>query len=322
MPSVNSFREIDLSCSNASTSPNGREPSGAGCRHRGTPNKPRSFTANRRTFVAEVRILQRWIDAARRNGCAVQSRLCVVAINLSGHDDDQLIFETLNDRGAPLLKADLIKNWIFQQREKIRAETDTWPDQFWNDFDDDWWREETSQGRHMRSRIDTFLQYWLTMRTRDEVLADDVFRTFTEYAADRMSAPAAAEGFLAALLRDAEKFRSMADNPADTEVGRFYQRVVQEFEMAATMPLLMWIISDNHNVPDAQVQQALSALKSWVIRRTLLRRTMKDVNKTMGVDPRDARRELHRHCRQHRCRIPRRPEVRSPTLADRRGDGR
>ncbi|MCS4257097.1 hypothetical protein M2405_005414 [Rhodococcus erythropolis] len=51
--------------------------------------------------------------------------------------------------------------------------------------------------------------------------------------------------------------------------------------MAATMPLLMWIISDNHNVPDAQVQQALSALESWVIRRTLLRRNMKDVNKTM-----------------------------------------
>ena len=211
----------------------------------------------------------------------LQSRLCVVAINLSGHDDDQLIFETLNDRGAPLLKADLIKNWIFQEGEKIRAETDTWPDRFWNDFDDDWWREETSQGRHMRSRIDTFLQYWLTMRTRDEVLTDDVFRKFTEYAADRMSAPAAAEGFLAALLRDAEKFRSMADNPADTEVGRFYHRVVQEFELAATMPLLMWIISDNHNVPDSQVQQALSALESWVIRRTLLRRTMKDVNKTM-----------------------------------------
>lgn len=211
----------------------------------------------------------------------LQSRLCVVAINLSGHDDDQLIFETLNDRGAPLLKADLIKNWIFQQGEKIRAETDTWPDRFWNDFDDDWWREETSQGRHMRSRIDTFLQYWLTMRTRDEVLTDDVFRKFTEHAADRMSAPDEAEGFLAALLRDAEKFRSMAENPADTEVGRFYQRVVQEFELAATMPLLMWIISDNHNVPELQVQQALSALESWVIRRTLLRCTMKDVNKTM-----------------------------------------
>ncbi len=211
----------------------------------------------------------------------LQSRLCLVAINLSGHDDDQLIFETLNDRGAPLLKADLIKNWIFQQGERIGAETDDWPDRFWNDFDDDWWREETSQGRHMRSRIDTFLQYWLTMRTRDEVLTDDVFRKFTEYAADRMSAPDNAEAFLAELLRDAERFRSMAENPDDSEVGRFYVRVVQEFELAATMPLLMWIISENHKVPEPQVRQALSALESWVIRRTLLRRTMKDVNKTM-----------------------------------------
>jgi hypothetical protein len=29
----------------------------------------------------------------------LQARLFVVAINLSGHDDDQVIFETLNDRG-------------------------------------------------------------------------------------------------------------------------------------------------------------------------------------------------------------------------------
>src|SRR5690606_20394542 len=40
------------------------------------------------------------------------SRLVVVAIDLTGDDDAQLIFETLNDRGTPLLKADLIKNWV------------------------------------------------------------------------------------------------------------------------------------------------------------------------------------------------------------------
>lgn len=45
----------------------------------------------------------------------LQHRLYLVAINLTGHDDSQLIFETLNDRGTPLLKADLIKNWIFQR---------------------------------------------------------------------------------------------------------------------------------------------------------------------------------------------------------------
>jgi hypothetical protein len=32
----------------------------------------------------------------------LQQQLQIVAIDLSGNDDDQLIFETLNDRGTPL----------------------------------------------------------------------------------------------------------------------------------------------------------------------------------------------------------------------------
>ncbi|MFF0281702.1 DUF262 domain-containing protein [Rhodococcus aetherivorans] len=211
----------------------------------------------------------------------LQSRLYVVAINLSGHDDDQLIFETLNDRGTPLLKADLIKNWIFQQGERVHADIDSWPDKFWSEFDDDWWREEVAQGRHLRSRIDTFLQYWLTMRTREEVLTDDTFRRFTEHAAALMVTADAAEALLTELLRDAEKYRTLAQMPPTTAAGRFHRRVIQEFELAATTPLLMWIISDNHHIPEEQVETALSALESWVIRRTLLRYTMKDVNRMM-----------------------------------------
>src|SRR5699024_9304100 len=43
----------------------------------------------------------------------LEGKLQVVSIDLDGGEDDQLIFETLNDRGTPLLKADLIKNWVF-----------------------------------------------------------------------------------------------------------------------------------------------------------------------------------------------------------------
>lgn len=93
----------------------------------------------------------------------LQDGLFLVAINLAGHDDAQLIFETLNDRGTPLLKADLIKNWIFQHGEKVGADVEQWPESHWVDFDDDWWRAEITQGRHSRSRIDILLQYWLTM---------------------------------------------------------------------------------------------------------------------------------------------------------------
>lgn len=222
-------------------------------------------------------------QAARVRALAevLQSRLFVVAINLAGHDDDQVIFETLNDRGTPLLKADLIKNWVFQVGEKVGANVEKWPDTFWLDFDDSWWREEITQGRYLRSRIDIFLQYWLTMRTHNEVLTDDVFRTFMDYARGKMTTADDAEALLSALRRDADTFRSFAQLSSETVEGRFYSRVVESLELAATTPLLLWMLSDNHAVPSPQVARALGALESWVIRRTLLRYTMKDVNKLM-----------------------------------------
>jgi hypothetical protein len=211
----------------------------------------------------------------------LQHRLYVVAINLTGHDDSQLIFETLNDRGTPLLKSDLIKNWVFQIGDGIGADVEKWPERYWDDFDDDWWRAEIAQGRHLRARIDIFLQYWLTMRLRAEVLTDDVFRRFAEYAKPLMTDVPSAEDLLHALRIDANTFRNFAQLDQDSPEGSFYTRVIETMEAAATSPLLLWMLSENHAVPRDQIAIGLNALESWVIRRTLLRYTMKDVNKLM-----------------------------------------
>jgi Protein of unknown function DUF262 len=79
-------------------------------------------------FAGEVR---RWIvdgadegeqpvgteqNRARALTEVLQLRLRFVAINLGLADDDQLICETLNDRGTRLLAANLIKNWVFPAR--------------------------------------------------------------------------------------------------------------------------------------------------------------------------------------------------------------
>lgn len=211
----------------------------------------------------------------------VMDRLIVVAINLSYGDDSQLIFETLNDRGTPLLKADLVKNWVFKQGERVGADVEAWPDSHWADFESDWWREEISQGRHNRSKIDIFLQYWLTMRLRDEVKTEQVFRAFKEYAVPLMVDAEGAENLLAELRRDADTFRGFAELGDDSPEGRFYNHVIVSMELAATSPVFMWLLSANHAVRDGQRALALQSLESWVIRRTLLRMTMKDVNKLM-----------------------------------------
>jgi hypothetical protein len=230
----------------------------------------------------------------------LQDRLLLVAIDLTGHDDAQLIFETLNDRGTPLLKADLIKNWIFRRGETLNADVEKWSETRWAEFDEYWWREEITQGRLVRSRIDIFLQYWLTMRLQDEVKADQVFRVFAEYAEPLMPDADSAGDLLAELRKDADIYRSFAQLDKTTPEGRFYSRVIETMEQAATTPVFLWFLSENHGVPADQRSLGLEAIESWVIRRTLLRLTTKDVNKFMvaalktlnGVDPTSAGRKI------------------------------
>ncbi len=209
----------------------------------------------------------------------LQQHLQIVAIDLSGADDDQLIFETLNDRGTPLLAADLIKNYVFQQCEDLGADVDVWSETYWRDFDDDWWRDQVSQGRQYRSRIDLFLQYWLTMRVKDEIPTDAVFARFRAYTREHLANRGAAEGFLAGMRRDADSFRDFAQLDPRSARGSFYSRIVEALELGAFTPLLLWLISEEHPTPAAQRDMALAAVESWAVRRTLLRQTMKDVNK-------------------------------------------
>jgi hypothetical protein len=209
----------------------------------------------------------------------VQQQLVVVAINLDQNDDDQLIFETLNDRGTPLLAADLIKNMVFQQGDALGADVELWGEKYWSDFDEDWWRQEVQQGRLFRSRIDLFLQYWLTMREQDEVPAEKVFAHFRDHAKPHLTSAEQATQLLVELRRDADTFRGFAELDPASAPGRFYARVVEGLELGATIPLLLWLISDNHDIPDDAIDRSLGAIESWCVRRTLLRATMKDVNR-------------------------------------------
>jgi len=209
----------------------------------------------------------------------LQQHLQIVAIDLSSSDDDQLIFETLNDRGTPLLAADLIKNYVFQRCDELGADVDEWGELYWADFDNDWWRDEIAQGRLLRSKIDLFLQYWLTMRVKDEVPTDGIFASFRSHAEEHLGDRSSAEMFLAQLREDADTFRDFAQLDPRSAQGAFYARVIEALEMGVFIPLLLWVITDAHRASPDQADRALRAVESWAVRRTLLRRTMKDVNR-------------------------------------------
>lgn len=119
------------------------------------------------------------------------------------------------------------------------------------------------------------------MRTQEEVKADHVFRDFVSHAEPLMTSADSAGAFLRELRNDADTYQGFAQLDKTTAPGRFHSRVIETMEQAATTPVFLWLLSANHGVPADQLQTGLAAIESWVIRRTLLRLTTKDVNKFM-----------------------------------------
>jgi hypothetical protein len=102
---------------------------------------------------------------------AMRTGLQVVVIELEEGDDPQVIFETLNARGQPLLPSDLIRNTVFHQASNDPAHAlepayaDGLYQKYWQRFDTDrleqpvngedrYWHEPMRQGRLNRPRID------------------------------------------------------------------------------------------------------------------------------------------------------------------------
>src|SRR5260370_37120073 len=95
---------------------------------------------------------------------ALKSALKAVVIDLERDDDAQVIFETLNARGEPLLPADLLRNFIFLRAARQDEDQQALYEKYWKDFDDDFWRHQIKQGRLLRPRSDLFMQHFLTLQ--------------------------------------------------------------------------------------------------------------------------------------------------------------
>ena len=132
--------------------------------------------------------VEQWLTEGEEGGrrahaleAALVGLLEMVVIDIDPDDDPNVIFETLNARGTPLLASDLIKNLILHTAESQGVDPEQLNAEQWSEFDDRWWREEVRQGRIVRPRIDTYLNYWLVARTQRDVLASDVFPSFRRY---------------------------------------------------------------------------------------------------------------------------------------------
>ena len=202
------------------------------------------------------------------------NRLIVVTIDLDPGDNAQIIFETLNARGTPLLAGDLIKNHLFQVATIQGAAVDSLYADHWRTLDTDWWRAEVQQGRLKRPRLDVFLNHWLAMRTGSEIVSHELFPAFKRHLA---AGDKSAESVLADLEVYARVYESFEREPEQTALGRFLYRL-GVMEVTTAYPALLWLLGPEGITDSAEREVALAAIESWLVRRMLTRSSTKNYN--------------------------------------------
>ncbi|MDA0169808.1 DUF262 domain-containing HNH endonuclease family protein [Solirubrobacter taibaiensis] len=207
----------------------------------------------------------------------LMQQLHVVSINLQQGDDAQVIFETLNARGTPLLEMDNVKNALFHRASQQGHDVQALNDDVWQpELGDVYWRDEVRQGRLVRPRAELFLNHWLTMVSRDTVMATKLFQAFRGRVLDESPATDAAV-LTRELCRDAAIMRGFDHFEPTSANGRFF-RALEGVDTTTVLPLTL-LLFRNEELDHARRERALVALESYLVRRMLLASTTKAYNR-------------------------------------------
>lgn len=95
---------------------------------------------------------------------AVLVDISIVFITIDERDDAQIIFETLNGRGAELHATDLIRNYIFMNVDND-TDAEALYEQKWQCFETEFWKNETTRGRIKKPEMEWYIKALIDVET-------------------------------------------------------------------------------------------------------------------------------------------------------------
>jgi hypothetical protein len=212
----------------------------------------------------EAEIVQRF--AALRE--SVAGLLQIVTISLDKEDPAQLIFETLNARGTPLLAMDLVKNALFDRAARAGVSVAEVHDKHWEAQlgDAPYWSQDKRLGRVVVPRSEAFLFHWLVMQTGRVVTAEGLFDTFRH---DILGGPLADDpvGLVETLNHDAGVIRQFDDFPESEIAGRRFFATLDALDTTTMVPVALLLFRSS--IEPARRARALMAIESYLVRRLL-----------------------------------------------------
>jgi uncharacterized protein with ParB-like and HNH nuclease domain len=205
----------------------------------------------------------------------LRSQLHIVWIDLDDRDNAQVIFETLNDRGAPLNAIDLVKNLVFQHQYGGDHAEELY-EEHWAWIEDDWWQQKIRLGRLERVRADVFLQHWLQMHLGKEINSDYLFKSFAKML--ESEAPDV-KALIPEFAEDARLYRSFSSQAQGTPRREFFDRL-RVLNTTTPFPLVLFLFKQEPTVlGSVDVDRCLTTIEDYLVRRMLWRGTAQGYNR-------------------------------------------
>jgi uncharacterized protein with ParB-like and HNH nuclease domain/predicted transport protein len=210
--------------------------------------------------------------------CRGLAKLILVDIALSrGHDNPQLIFESMNSTGKELSQADLIRNFILMGLEPV-LQTHLYQT-YWRPMELDFGQQAYSE------EFDSFMRHYLTVRTGEIPREREVYEAFKEYSLT----PAVRDSGIEALVKDirtlAGHFCAIAlGKETDKELAAAFHDL-REFKADVVYPFLLELYADYADgvLKVEDFLEAVRLVEAYVFRRAICSIPTNSMNKTFGT---------------------------------------
>lgn len=226
--------------------------------------KLENYTDNQREMVKQVLL----------------HKIPIISMLLDKDDDEQEIFDTINSLGVRLTIAELLKNYLFKDKELVEYYEEEWQSVFENDEEQvEFWSTVRSSGRVKRDNIELLLYCMLIIETKKEVRLEKLFSEYKLHLKE-MDVEEKKQ-FLLRLNDLANLYLEMPQKEELIEFGfknqtkRFFH-LLENLEITTIFPLILYLYS---NISDEnELNSCFEILESFIALRQMCKFTTKNYN--------------------------------------------
>lgn len=205
------------------------------------------------------------------------SKLIIVDVSLDrGHDNPQLIFESMNSTGLDLTQADLIRNYVLMGLE-LEEQTKL--------YEEFWFPMEQSFGHAEYAPLfDRFMRDYLTVKTGQIPNIGQVYAEFKTFAQAQRLAGRSTRDLVAEVHKYSKHFVRLAFGRGDDRALRDAITDINTMKVDVVYPFLLEVLEDHASgiVSEAELLVVLRLVESYVFRRSICGIPTNSLNKTFA----------------------------------------